>query len=189
MRPAQARADSIAVLPFANLSGDPAQAYFSDGIAEELRSALSRLAGLKVVARTSSEAVRNDDAQRGAEARRRQHPDRQRPPIRVDDPRQRSARRRRRGSSAGLQSYDRAPGDAIQIQTDIADSVADALSIRLGGADRKRLAKAAQTIPTRTTCCCRPRPTLSKTRGRRLCSGRSGWSMPRSRSTRNMAMP
>ncbi|MES2569759.1 MAG: hypothetical protein V4710_06845, partial [Verrucomicrobiota bacterium] len=47
--------------PFANLSGDPAQAYFSDGIAEELRSTLSRIAGLKVVARTSSEAMRDAD--------------------------------------------------------------------------------------------------------------------------------
>ena len=39
-------ARSIAVLPFANLSGDPAQAYFSDGIAEEIRSALNLIAGL-----------------------------------------------------------------------------------------------------------------------------------------------
>src|SRR5690348_4370972 len=53
---------SIAVLPFSNLSGDPAQAYFSDGIAEEIRSALTRIGGLKVVGRTSSEAVRKDDA-------------------------------------------------------------------------------------------------------------------------------
>ena len=37
-RPAAASSASIAVLPFANLSGDPAQAYFSDGIAEELRN-------------------------------------------------------------------------------------------------------------------------------------------------------
>jgi TolB-like protein len=42
------------VLPFENLSGDPSQAYFSDGIAEEIRSALARVAGLKVVGRTSS---------------------------------------------------------------------------------------------------------------------------------------
>ena len=58
--------NSIAVLPFANLSGDPAQAYFSDGMAEELRTSLSRLSGLKVVGRTSSEAVRNDDAEKPA---------------------------------------------------------------------------------------------------------------------------
>src|ERR1044071_1608203 len=67
LKPGSAEAsNSIAVLPFANLSGDPAQAYFSDGIAEEIRSALARLAGLKVVGRTSSEAVRNDDAETAA---------------------------------------------------------------------------------------------------------------------------
>src|SRR5579884_295051 len=49
--------DSIAVLPFENLSGDPNQAYFSDGIAEEIRSTLARLSGLTVIGRSSSEAV------------------------------------------------------------------------------------------------------------------------------------
>jgi serine/threonine-protein kinase len=63
---AGASSGSIAVLPFANLSGDPTQSYFSDGIAEEIRSVLARLAGLKVVGRTSSEAVRNDDAETAA---------------------------------------------------------------------------------------------------------------------------
>jgi serine/threonine protein kinase/tetratricopeptide (TPR) repeat protein len=45
---------SIAVLPFANLSGDPENDYFGDGLAEELINALTRIAGLKVIARTSS---------------------------------------------------------------------------------------------------------------------------------------
>ncbi len=49
------------MLPFANLSGDPAQAYFSDGIAEELRDALTRIAGLKVAGRSSSELMRDAD--------------------------------------------------------------------------------------------------------------------------------
>lgn len=46
---------SIAVLPFKNLSGDPSQAYFSDGLTEEVRSALVRLNSLRVLAATSSE--------------------------------------------------------------------------------------------------------------------------------------
>jgi adenylate cyclase len=45
---------SIAVLPFANMSGDPNQEYFSDGITEEIISALSRVSGLYVIARNSS---------------------------------------------------------------------------------------------------------------------------------------
>ena len=45
---------SIAVLPFANLSGDPEQEYFADGMAEEIITALSRIRWLFVIARNSS---------------------------------------------------------------------------------------------------------------------------------------
>jgi TolB-like protein/Flp pilus assembly protein TadD len=45
---------SIAVLPFANMSGDPDQEYFADGMVEEITTALSRFKGLFVIARNSS---------------------------------------------------------------------------------------------------------------------------------------
>ena len=45
---------SIAVLPFTNLSGDPAQEYFSDGITEQIISELARFRGLYVIARNST---------------------------------------------------------------------------------------------------------------------------------------
>jgi TolB-like protein len=45
---------SIAVLPFANMSGDPGQVYFSDGITEEILNALVRVPGISVASRTSS---------------------------------------------------------------------------------------------------------------------------------------
>jgi TolB-like protein len=48
---------SIAVLPFANLSGNPAKRYFSDGIADQLITELSRRKNLRVAARTSSFAL------------------------------------------------------------------------------------------------------------------------------------
>ena len=60
LKPAPANAKRIAVLPFANMSGDENQAYFSDGVAEELRAALSRIQ-LEVIGRASSEAVKELD--------------------------------------------------------------------------------------------------------------------------------
>ena len=45
---------SIAVLPFLNLSGDPEQEYFADGVVEDIISALSRIGWLFVIARNSS---------------------------------------------------------------------------------------------------------------------------------------
>lgn len=50
---------SVAVLPFQNLSGDSSQAFFSDGLAEEMRLALSRDGQLQVAARTSSNVFRD----------------------------------------------------------------------------------------------------------------------------------
>jgi adenylate cyclase len=49
---------SIAVLPFTNLSGDPQQEYFSDGIADQLINDLSRIPGVFVIARNSSFAYK-----------------------------------------------------------------------------------------------------------------------------------
>ena len=129
----------IAVMPFANLSGDPAQAYFSDGIAEELRGALSRI-GLEVIGRTSSDAVKDLDTKAAAAK------------LGVANILTGSVRRSPQtirigaqliGGDDGVehwaQSYDRAPGDTIKIQSDIATSVAEALSVALGMAARAAL--------------------------------------------------
>ena len=51
---------AIAVLPFVNLSADPDQEYFCAGMADELVSALGRLSGLRVLARTSAERLRGE---------------------------------------------------------------------------------------------------------------------------------
>jgi TolB-like protein len=52
---------SVAVLPFANLSGDPEQQYFSDGLAEEVLDRLGQVPGLMVVARSSSFSFRDKE--------------------------------------------------------------------------------------------------------------------------------
>jgi adenylate cyclase len=51
---------SIAVLPFDNMSGDPGQAYFSDGVTEDIITELSRFRSLFVIARNSSFALRGE---------------------------------------------------------------------------------------------------------------------------------
>ena len=139
-RPAGAQANSIAVLPFENLSGNPAEGYFADGIAEEIRSALARIKGLTVIGRSSSEAVRRDDAPTAARRLGVQN-------ILSGSVRQSRSTVRisaelvdgKTGADRWSQDYDRAPGDAIAIQTDIATSVAGALKYELLPALRRTL--------------------------------------------------
>jgi serine/threonine-protein kinase len=145
--------DSIAVLPFANLSADPAQAYFADGIAGEIRNTLTRVDGLKVAGSMSSVAVREDDAQTVARklgvaniltGNVRQTPSTIRVTAELIDG--------ETGLTKWSQNYDRAPGDAITIQTDIAGDVVRALAVALSTNARKALAAgetsniAAQTL-------------------------------------------
>jgi TolB-like protein len=136
-RSSASTANSIAVLPFANLSGDPKQAYFSDGVAEEIRSALTRLGGLTVIGSSSSEAVRNDDAKTAAAklgvanilaGSVRESPSTIRITAELIDG--------HTGADRWSQNYDRSPGDTIKIQTDIAQNVASALKGALGLAAR-----------------------------------------------------
>ena len=143
--------DSIAVLPFANLSGDPAQAYFAAGIAGEIRNILTRIAGLKVAGSTSSEAVREDDAQTAAKklgviniltGSVRQTPSTIRITAELIDG--------RTGLAKWSQNYDRVPGDVIKIQTDIAEKVTRALAVALGASARKALAAETSNVVAQT---------------------------------------
>lgn len=131
LKPAAANANRIAVLPFANLSGSR-EDYFADGLAEELRGALSR-AGLEVIGRNSSEAVAKDDAASIGGKLKVAHvltgsvrtsPEKLRVSAQLVDAKD--------GAESWSQNYDRAPGDSIKIQSDIAEQVASALSVAMG---------------------------------------------------------
>lgn len=135
---------SIAVLPFTNLSGDPAQDYFSDGLSEELIGVLGAIDGLSVTARTSSFAFKGQDIdvrqigeQLGVghvlEGSARRQGDRVRISTRLIDA----------GSGFELWSeiYDRDQADLFAIQQDIAARVADALTIPLMGESASRAAQ------------------------------------------------
>ncbi len=152
-RGAAGTSDSIAVLPFANLSADPVQAYFAAGIAGEIRNTLTRIAGLKVAGSTSSVAVRGDDAQTAARKLGVAN-------ILTGNVRHTASTIRvtaelidgATGLTKWSQNYDRAPGDAITIQTDIAGDVARALAVALSASSTNALAAgetaniAAQTL-------------------------------------------
>ena len=127
---------SVAVLPLANDSGDPKQAYFSDGLSEELISDLTQIDGLKVIGRYSSFKFRDSTdspAQIGAAlgvsnlivGSVRQQGDR----IRVIVNLIRAAD----GSSVWSHSYDQQLDDVFAIQTQIGEAVAAALKIKLLG--------------------------------------------------------
>jgi adenylate cyclase len=68
-RPAKTSRPSIAVLPFTNMSDDPAQEYFSDGITEDIITELSRFRNLFVIARNSSFAYKGKSVKIAAIAR------------------------------------------------------------------------------------------------------------------------
>jgi TolB-like protein len=136
---AAAASNRIAVMSFSNMSGDPGQAYFADGIAEELRGALSRI-GMQVIGRASSDAVKDLDTQAAAAklgvaniltGSVRRSPE----TIRVGA----QLVNGKDGVEKWAQNYDRAPGDTIKIQTDIATQVASALSIALGAVKKAAL--------------------------------------------------
>ncbi len=127
---------SVAVLPFVNLSADPEQDYFCEGIAEDLRNALARLPGLRVAGRSSAFRFkgRGDDLRRigrelGVE--------------RVIEGSVRKAGARLRitvqlvsvadGYHQWSERFDRGVEDVFAVQDEITARVVEALSPRLGG--------------------------------------------------------
>jgi serine/threonine-protein kinase len=133
---------SIAVLPFANMSPDPEQEYFCEGMAEEIISALTKVNGLRVAARMSTFQFKGrlQDARQVGEALNvrmllegsvRSAGDRLRVTaqlINVED-----------GYQLWSERYDRQRADVFAIQDEIASNIVDVLKLRLG---RQKLPKA-----------------------------------------------
>ena len=127
---------SIAVLPFVNMSGDPSQRYFSDGLTEELLNSLTRIHELQVAARTSSFSFEGE------------HPDIATVAHKLNVASVLEGSVRRSGNTIRVtaqlnnavtgfhlwsQTYDRDLGDILTLQTDIANAVAGALEVTLLG--------------------------------------------------------
>ena len=125
---------SVAVLPFTNLSGDPARDYFSDGMSEELLNLLARVPGLQVASRTSSFAYkgRNVDIREVGrelgvgtvlEGSVRQSGDQVRITAQLVDA--------ETGFHLWSETYDRRLADIFQVQDEIAAAIVNKLRIEL----------------------------------------------------------
>lgn len=147
--PAAAR-PSVAVLPFDNLSSDPEQGYFADGLTEEVLNALAALPNLLVTARTSSFYYKDKDVPVDEIGAR----------LGVDHVLEGSVRRSgeemrvtaqlvraRDGFHLWSETYDRPVDDAFRVQTDIATEVASALGILLDDQQRARMEAAGVRDP------------------------------------------
>jgi TolB-like protein/Flp pilus assembly protein TadD len=140
---------SIAVLPFANLSDDPANEYFSDGLSEEIRNQLARVSGLRVAARTSSFAFkgRHDDVREIGrrlnvaallEGGVRKHAD----TVRIDVQLVNASD----GFQVWSQSFERRLDDVFRLQSEVASAVIVAVSERHGVVERALPAPEARSF-------------------------------------------
>jgi adenylate cyclase len=135
---------SIAVLPFVNMSGDPEQEYFSDGMTEDLITEFSRMAGLLVIARPSvfvykGKAVRPEQVSRELGARYllggsvRKANNRIRITAQLVDA--------TTGHHMWADSYDRDLRDIFAVQAEIAGTISQALAVRLTGKERAEMGR------------------------------------------------
>ncbi|MGO9847730.1 MAG: adenylate/guanylate cyclase domain-containing protein, partial [Methylocella sp.] len=133
---------SIAVLPFTNMSGDPEQEYFSDGISEDIITDLSKIAGLTVIARNSSFAYKGrsvDIRTVGDELNVRSVLEGS---IRRADKRVRITAQLVDAATGGhlwAERYDRDLTDIFEVQDDVTRRIVEALKVTLSPAENARL--------------------------------------------------
>src|SRR5688500_5189485 len=141
---APATANSVAVLPFANSDGNPANEHFSDGLTDELIGALGKVSGLKVAARTSVFALKG----KGLDARAigdtlgvatllegsvRRSGNRLKVTVQLVNAKD--------GGSLWSEVYDRQMVDVFSVQEEIARAIAGQLDLNLSGSEQALLAK------------------------------------------------
>ena len=125
---------SIAVLPFVNLSGDPAQEYFSDGLSEELIDHLVHSTDLKVIASTSSFRFKDKNADVRSIARELAVTHLLEGSVRKDGQQLRITAQLIRASDGAYlwsHTYDHALVEIFKVQDEIAEQVSQALSAAL----------------------------------------------------------
>jgi TolB-like protein/Tfp pilus assembly protein PilF len=154
--PASGPIRSIAVLPLTNLSGDPGQEYFSDGMTEELIATLSKISALKVISRTSvmqfkgsKKPLREIAAALGVEGVIEGSVLRAGERVRI------TAQLINAATDTHLwaESYDRDPRDVLALQSDVARAVAGEVRAKLTPQEQTRLAGGRPVNPETYRLC------------------------------------
>jgi TolB-like protein/DNA-binding winged helix-turn-helix (wHTH) protein len=132
---------SLAVLPLQNLSGDPSQDYFADGMTEELINELSRLSGLKVISRTSITRYRNTDKSLPQIAHELNVDAIVEGSVLRSGDRVRITAQLHAASDASLwaDAYDRNVQDVLALQSTVARAIADRIRVEITPTERARL--------------------------------------------------
>jgi adenylate cyclase len=133
---------AIAILPFTNMSGDPEQEYFSDGISEDIITDLSKIAGLMVIARNSSFTYKGRSVDVRAIGRELGVQSVLEGSIRRAGNRVRTAQLIDATSGGHLWAdrYDRDLTDIFEVQDDVTRRIVDALKVTLTPGEKERLA-------------------------------------------------
>jgi adenylate cyclase len=133
---------SIAVLPFVNMSTDPENEFFSDGLSEEILNSLARIDGMQVVGRTSSFQFKGKNEDLRAVGEKLGVATVLEGSVRREGERARVTAQLVR-TSDGIhiwsQTYDRTLKDTLAVQLDIAEQVAGVLDVVLDDAQRARM--------------------------------------------------
>ncbi len=141
---------SLAVLPFANMSGDSGQDYFSDGITEDLITDLSKISGLSVISGDSTASYKGGDAKPGdvgkdlnvryvveGSVRRDNEKVRITAHLVVADT----------GKYLWAERYDRDYADIFALQDEVVEKIVSALAVKLTPDESRRLARALTDRP------------------------------------------
>jgi len=151
---------SVAVLPFVNMSADPEQEYFGDGIAEEILNALSQVRGLHVAARTSSFYFKGKKANVKTIGEKLGVKHVLEGSVRKADNRLRITAQLiaiHDGYHLWSETYDREITDIFSIQEEIARSVVKKLRVELGIADDETIVRQGTTDAAAHSCYLRGR--------------------------------
>jgi adenylate cyclase len=141
---------SIAVLPFANMSGDPEQEYFSDGITEDIITNLSRISAVGVIARNTSFQFKNQNVDVPQIARQLNVQYILEGSVRKAGGRVRITAQLIDGVSGEhiwAERYDRELSDVFAVQDEISETIVDVLKLKLLPEDKASIEGRAKTDP------------------------------------------